>query len=324
MLSRNIESLFWIGRYMERIENHARLLDVFYQLQMEVMPNHQHPSAKWMKIVETLGQPELYEQVYGSYNEEDVLYYVTIDKQNVNSLISCVCYARNNVRTLRENLPTEIWEVMNGFYLWLQSDDIDTILKLSPHRFFGRIKEWSTMFHGVLHSVMPRGNEWRFIESGRYLERGENTLRMIRAAHTMIGLEEAIDNIDQQYPLMQAILRSVSGYQIYRRFYADGFKLSSIVEFFMVNQAFPRSIAYALRSLEYHLQNMNELAYSTQLAHERMLRQLIKLQMDISLVDHHEFTLGAHGATFGMLINHIHQFEDTFAQTFFRNGEISA
>src|SRR5690606_35761764 len=107
MLNRTAEALFWIGRYMERAENHARLIDVYYHLQQdEFMSNiqlaeNQH-NDKWQRMVEALGSKASFEQAYGQYSEQTVLVYITLDRDNPNSLVSCISHARNNLRTLRE------------------------------------------------------------------------------------------------------------------------------------------------------------------------------------------------------------------------------
>lgn len=326
MLSRNAEALFWIGRYMERAENHARLIDVHYHLQLNAEAGHgeedTHSLERWIRIVDALGSRDAYETQYGSYSEENVLHYTTLDRDHPNSLISCVSHARNNVRTLRERLPSELWDAANGFYLWLREKRPEELLCESPHLFYNRVKEWTGLFLGYSHSVMPRENEWHFMECGRYLERGENTLRIIRSAlHAASG--SGWDSAGA-YPYLQAVLRSVSGCQPFRRHYADGLSVETIMEFVILNQTFPRSLPFALDMLDRHLKGIELQDKSMRLEHERMIRQVRKVRADMACMERDDLVIDADGMILTHLLKACQQLGLVFAKTFFRMGEASA
>ncbi|WP_337098006.1 alpha-E domain-containing protein [Paenibacillus sp. YIM B09110] len=331
MLNRNAEALFWIGRYMERAENHARLIDVHYHLQVEDEyavdaeesgGGAAEPVSKWARIVDALGSREAYEQQYGSYTERDVLYYTTLDRDNANSLVSCVSHARGNLRTLREKVPSEMWDATNGFYLWLREKQPDDLLRESPHLFFGKIKEWTALFQGVGQSVMPRENEWHFIECGRYLERAENTLRIIKAVGNAANGDGW--NVSTAYPYLQAVLRSVSGYQAFRRYYADGITVESIVEFVILNQVFPRSVHFAFHTLDDHMRRIELQDKQLRSAHERVIRQVGKVKADLACLEHDDMAIDRGGMIVTHLLDSCQQLGGLFAKTFFRMGEASA
>ncbi|MDQ6419955.1 alpha-E domain-containing protein [Paenibacillus sp. LHD-117] len=331
MLNRNAEALFWIGRYMERAENHARLVDVHYHLQIDKEAafgeetdeaSDAEAFAKWARIVDALGSRDAYEGQYGAYTEKDVLYYTTLDRDNPNSLISCVSYARGNVRTLREKLPSELWDVVNGCYLWLREKRPDEVLGESPHQFYARIKEWTSLFLGVSMSVMPRENEWHFIECGRYLERAENTLRIIRSAGQTVNQEKW--DAAGSYPYLQAVLRSVSGYQPFRRYYADGITLQAIMEFVVLNNVFPRSLQFALHMLDESLCRIDLQDKSLRIEHERMIRQIGKVKADIACLEREDLAIDSEGMIITHLLKATQQLGTVFAKTFFRMGEASA
>lgn len=332
MLNRNAEALFWIGRYMERAENHARLIDVHFHLQSEDMlsfprgEEDQSPRVlcKWGRIVEALGSRAAYEQQYGNYNEQDVVHYITLDRDNANSLVTCVNHARDNVRTLREKLPSELWDVTNGFYLWLREKQAGDLTKESPHRFFGRIKEWTALFHGMTQSVMPRENEWHFIECGRYLERVENTLRIMQSAVAAQSSAAPDTEDGELYPYLQAVLRSVSGYQTFRRHYADGVSAEAIIEFLILNEVFPRSVHYALHALDEHLRGIQLNEKPLRSAHDRIIRQVVKLKAELACLEREDLRLDQDGVVTGHLLEAAGQLGAAFAQTFFRIGEVSA
>ncbi|WP_168122932.1 alpha-E domain-containing protein [Paenibacillus sp. HB172176] len=330
MLNRNAEALFWIGRYMERVENHARLIDVHYHLQMEREATIYEDSgeagedkiSKWIRIVDALGSRDAYEKQYGTYTEMEVLHYASLDRDNPNSIVSCVCNARNNVRTLREKLPSEMWDYTNGFYLWLREKRPEELLQDSPHLFYAKIKEWTAMFLGVAQSVMPRENEWHFIECGRHLERGENTLRILSSALQTANSEPW----DQQtaYPYLQAVLRSVSGYQAFRRYYADGITVEAIMEFVILNTIFPRSLQYSLQALDEHLRHIHLQEKSLRNEHEKIIRQVGKLRADMAILETEDLAIDRDGAIIGHLFKSFGQLGVMFAKTFFRMGEASA
>lgn len=330
MLNRNAEALFWIGRYMERAENHARLIDVHYHLQLDKdiaaddMPDTEAAEAvsKWYRIVDALGSRDAYETQYGEYKELAVLHYTTLDRDNPNSLVSCVSHARSNVRTLRERLPSEMWDAANGFYLWLREKQPDELLKESPHQFYEEIKEWTALFLGVSHSVMPRENEWHFIECGRYLERGENTLRIIRSA-IMTAAQEGWDTASA-YPYLQAVLRSVSGYQPFRRYYADSMSVEAIMEFVIMSDKFPRSLQFALQMLDEHLRQIELQDKSLRSDHERMMRQVGKIRADMACLEREDLAMDTEGMIMTHLLKACQQLGLAFAKTFFRLGEASA
>ncbi|WP_020615995.1 alpha-E domain-containing protein [Paenibacillus daejeonensis] len=326
MLNRNAEALFWVGRYMERAENHARLIDVHYHLQQEHRQHEDQLSQlqgdKWARIVEALGSRMAYEQQYGGYNEEDVLHYITLDRDNPNSLVACVNYARGNLRTLREKVPTEIWDVVNSFYLWLRERHRDELMKDSPHQLYKRIKEWTALYQGVAQSVMARENEWHFMECGRYLERAENTLRIMQAIRST--LDKGEDGAPQAYPYLQATLRSVSGYQVFRRYYADGMSPDGIIEFLVLHPAFPRSVSFALHAMDEHLRSLELQETALKLAHGKVVRQAGKVIAELSCLEREDLQQDREGLMIAVLLGACQQLGSAFAKTFFRIGEASA
>jgi uncharacterized alpha-E superfamily protein len=284
MLNRNAEALFWVGRYVERAENHARLIDVHYHIQQEA--DFQHQEHKWARLIDALGARSCYELQFESFTEKDVLSFITLDRGYANSLFSCVSQARNNLRTLREKLPSELWDILNAFYLWLGEKQVDDIIKESPNAFYRQIKERMAVFQGVEHSVMLRQNEWHFIESGRFLERAENTVRILQSVAG--SLKEARD-IPTPYTNMLAMLKSVSGYQAFRRFYGDGVQVESIMEFMVRNESFPRSIQFSFTELEGHLKGITLQTKDYHIPHEKAIRQAGKVKAELACLEQEEF-----------------------------------
>ncbi|MFE5322403.1 alpha-E domain-containing protein [Paenibacillus sp. NPDC056579] len=284
MLNRNAEALFWVGRYIERAENHARLIDVHYHIQHE--GDFDNEANKWERLIDTLGARTDYLQQFDLFTQKDVLSFITLDRGYTNSLFSCVSQARGNLRTLREKLPSELWEVLNAFYLWLGEKQVDDILQESPHPFYKQIKERSAMFYGVQQSVMPRENEWHFMESGRYLERAENTVRILQSVLGAIREDQA-----PAYPYLLAVLKSVSGYQTFRKYYADKVTVEPIMEFLIGNAEFPRSIQFSFERLEEHMGQMELASFDLNGPRDKAIRQAGKLKADLACLEREDMAL---------------------------------
>lgn len=283
MLNRNAEALFWIGRYIERAENHARLIDVHYHIQQE--EDFQEEGHKWSRLIDALGVRGEYLRQFESFSEQDVLSFITLDLGNTNSLFSCVHQARNNLRTLRQHLPSELWDIVNGFNLWLGEQSVADIMR-GPHQFYQQVKERAAMFLGAEQSVMLRGNEWHFIESGRFLERAENTTRILQTV-TVSCKSKDISSI---YTQLQAVLKSVSGYQSFRRYYADDMSPECILEFLIVNPFFPRSIRFSFHKLEEHLAKLELDTTEKGSGHEKVIRQAGKIKAELDYMEKDEMS----------------------------------
>lgn len=325
MLNRTAEALFWIGRYMERAENHARLIDVYYHLQQDEFMDDNNlgdENFKWIRIVDALGSRQAFEQSYKAYTEQAVLYYTTLDRDNTNALVSCVSHARNNLRTLREQAPTEMWDVMNSFYLWLREQHVDGLLHESPHQFLAQVKNWTNMFYGVSHSVMSRQNEWYFIECGRYLERAENTLRILQTVEDM-GCRSIPSQVEC-YPYLQAVLKSLSGYQTYRRNYADNINIPCILEFVLLNPIFPRSIHFSFHQLIEHIRSIELYDKPLKAAHDRIVRKIGKMIAELDCLEVAELSGNESEKLTSQLLTSCRWIGDEFAKTFFLVGEVSA
>ncbi|WP_426450092.1 alpha-E domain-containing protein [Paenibacillus sp. S-38] len=316
MLNRNAEALFWVGRYMERAENHARLIDVHYHIQHE--GDFSDEEHKWARLIDALGARSDYLLQFDAFTERDVLSFITLDRGYINSLFSCVSRARTNLRTLREKLPGELWEVMNSFYLWLGEKKVADILSEAPYPFYKGIKERAAMFLGMEQSVMLRENEWHFIESGRFLERAENTVRILQSVvHAIQGAGAP------PYPYLQAVLKSVSAQQSFRRHYADAVAAEHIIRFLIESDAFPRSVRFSFAKLEEHLAGIELDAGEAQLPHEKAVRQAAKVRAELACLDE-EMSMEDSERLLHYLMNASQKLGKGMAAAFFRIEEASA
>lgn len=283
MLDRIAESLFWIGRYTERAENHARLLDVYYHLREDSVGVDE---TVWQRIARTLGDSASYEERYGAYAEKDVLHFLTLDPTQANSLLTCISQARDNMKKIREQLPMELWNLLNGFYLWLRGVDVDEIIQQSPHRFFQRVKEGLAAFQGTAVSITLRDETWHMMECGRYLERSENVLRLLKSVS-----EKAPEQSKSTYAFTLAILKSAGGYEAYRKLDIEEFCMEGVARFLLLQEAFPRSVQFAVSSFERHLKAMRAHSNNSGSALERVIRMAGKARSELGWLDQSEITL---------------------------------
>ncbi|RAV04619.1 alpha-E domain-containing protein [Paenibacillus sp. YN15] len=317
MLNRNAEALFWIGRYMERAENHARMIDVHYHLQHSLdLKDKEH---KWARIIRSLGAEDEYSRQFDQYSELDVLSFVTLDRGYENSLFSCISKARGNLKTMREALPSELWETLNGFYLALSEKKPGDLQMETPNLFFRYIREKVETFQGIEHSVMLREAEWHFIESGRMLERAENTIRILRSVVTAINEDRALP-----YTYLLAALKSVGGYQAFRKFYADSMAIEPILEFLLTHTTFPRSFYYSFTKLEEHLQGIRQSGQPVSAGQEKAIRQAGKVRAELGCMTREDFALEQIELLIYFLTDACMTLGKLMANTFFRMEEASA
>lgn len=312
MLERIAECLFWIGRYTERAENHARLLDVYYHLRDETDKKEEEV---WRRIAEAIGDCPLYEQRYGAYTERNVLYFLSLDATQDNSMLSCVMQARDNLKKIREQLPSELWNMLNSFYLWLRGVQMDEVMQQSPHRFFQRVKEGLASFQGTAVSIALRDETWHMMESGRYLERSENVVRLLLSVSAA-----APDKRATSYAYTMAVLRSVGGYEGFRRLDLVDVTLEEVARFLVLQEAFPRSAHFALAQFEQHLKAMRMQSDKSGSALERMIRMAGKARSELGYLDSNDITMETLTPVLQQLLAVNRQLGDAVARYFFSPG----
>lgn len=309
MLDRIAESLFWIGRYTERAENHARLLDVYYHLRED---DAGEDETVWRRIASTLGDSASYEERYGVYEERDVLHFLTLDPAQSNSLLTCIVQARDNLKKIREQLPAELWNLMNGFYLWLKSVQVDEVIRQSPHRFFQRVKEGLAAFQGTAVSITLRDESWHMMESGRYLERSENVLRLLKSVS-----ERVPDERESSYAFTMAVLKSAGGYEAYRKLDNEEFSMEGVARFLLLQETFPRSVQFSVASFEQHLKSMRGHSDKSGSSLERVIRMAGKARSELGWIDRNEIDLDSLGGVLEQLMNTSRQLGESVAKYFF-------
>jgi uncharacterized alpha-E superfamily protein len=242
MLSRVAESIYWMSRYIERAENVARFIDVNLNLMLDLPVGS---TQQWLPLVDTAGDHEEFTRRYGSDTPQDVIQFLTFDADNPNSILSCLRAARENARSVREIISSEMWEQLNKFYLIVTSAVTKPAVLADPHEFFSAVKMSSHLFVGVTEGTMTHGEGWNFIRLGRVLERADKTSRILDVKYFI--LLPTVAHVGTTFDDLQwaAVLRSASAFEMYRKTHGR-IHPRRVVEFLLLNAEFPRAIHFCL------------------------------------------------------------------------------
>ena len=249
MLSRTADHLYWLSRYTERAENTARMLDVNYQTSL--LPQSDAVALRgWqglLSISELLGA---YTQRYGSITAREVMDFMVRDESNPSSILSCLGAARENARAVRGTLTTEVWETQNQTWLEVKRMVHSGEFERDPSQFFEWVKFRSHLSRGVTVGTMLMDESLYFMRLGTFLERADNTARLVDVKFHALPTEMQGVTTDRHqendFYHWSAILRSVSGFEIYRKVYRDVIRPERVAELLVLRPDMPRSLHASL------------------------------------------------------------------------------
>ena len=241
MLSRVAESLYWMSRSIERAEDMTRVLVVNFHTLLDARQLDSKQS--WRSLISMTGDEVLFRQHYDDYNAANVIDFILWNPSNPNAVIWCVTQARENARSVREQISMEMWEYLNRFYFTVKEVNRAAISR-GPLGFFSHVRDSSHAFQGITNETMTHGEAYQFIQLGKHLERAEKTSRILDIKYQAVGkLPES--SSDASLELM-AMLKSCSAFEPFRKTYASQMQAGLIVEFLLLNLEFPRAVAYCL------------------------------------------------------------------------------
>ena len=250
MLSRVANSIYWMNRYMERVENYARFVGVNFNMALDLPPDI---GEQWEPLLTATADHVLFDQYFDKPIREDVIYFMTFDKRNPNSIVSCLYEARENARTIRESITKEMWESINEFYLFIRATPTDNFRNLDlMQQFFAEIRRRCQLFHGVIDSTVTRNEAWHFGRLGRHLERADKSSRFLDVKYFTLLPDSGGVGSTLDLMMWTAVLKSVSAYNMYRQTHA-ALTPMNIVAFLILDKLFPRSISYCVRQAELSL-----------------------------------------------------------------------
>lgn len=254
MLSRVANSMYWLGRYLERAENYARFLEVNFNLMLDLPPDLKE---QWEAIMQSTDDDNLFVKKYKHHNKKNVINFLAFDTSNPNSIISSVNFARENARIIRDNLSKEAWEKMNELYHFVKKSSEEKNFKNgAPKYFFETVKNQILLLYGLDDSTVAKTEGWFFKQLGLYIERADKTSRILDVKYHILLPTPQMVGSPLDFLHWNALLKSVSGYNTYKKFYPN-INPEGIVEFMILNKYFPRSVLYCLTMIEHSLNQVS-------------------------------------------------------------------
>lgn len=246
MLSRTADHLFWMSRYIERAENLARLLDVTWQMSL-VPQSEDAANQNWAAIIALNSLEETYAAKYAAVNGENVMRFMVSDADNFSSIYSCLRLARENAHAVRGTLTTEMWETMNATWIEARSTSFEQILNMGIGEYCEWVKMRSSLSRGTTLGTLLQDEAFHFIRLGTLLERADNTARILDVKFHV--LEPKDEEVATDFYQWGALLRSLSGFEVYRKVYRDVITPERVAELMILNSDMPRSLRFCLSSV---------------------------------------------------------------------------
>ena len=247
MLSRVANTLYWMVRYVERADNLARLIDVNQQLLLDSERlDSDRLRAFWQPIILSTGDEESFSTLYDHAGSAEVIRFLTDDPRNPNSITSCIALARENARTVRDQLSDDLWEELNALYLFTRSEEANRLIAADTPRYYENIRRSAVTFLGIAASTTARDEHWDFMELGRHLERADKTTRFLDVASY---LPDGADSAQSAALHWSAILRSCGALGAFRAF-ERAITARGVVDFLVFSKIFPRSVRFCIERVD--------------------------------------------------------------------------
>lgn len=237
--------MFWLARYMERAENLARILDV-----NETFSRDARGSQNWLSIIQLNADAEPFFKKHQAATSNNVIHFYVLDAENPSSIYSCIKTARDNARTLRPLISTELWTQLNMFYSWIRTLTPSDIGRAELSRLCSKIKEGCQTHTGILEGTLYRDEGWYFYQLGKLIERADQGTRLLDIKYHMLLPNSTEVGSALDVSQWNALLRSAAGYHAYRRVQPRGMSPASVAGFLIFNNAFPRSLAVCIASID--------------------------------------------------------------------------
>jgi uncharacterized alpha-E superfamily protein len=257
MLSRIADSIYWMSRYFGRAGGTARLMEINLLYLLEAEDDHPEDD-KWRPLLQIISAEEAFTRLYGDgpVTAGRMIQFMTSERSNSSSIRTSVRLARENARIVRDRISREMWECINEFWL-----SIDRQLKspLPPTKagpFFSHVRNEVARFTGLTSTTMMRGEAFGFYHLGTYLERVDMTARILDVKYHLLLPDLHMVGSALDYYQWAALLKSLSGYEAFRRTCHAGFRPIDVVDFIIFKNEFPRSLAHCVRQMRWALDSI--------------------------------------------------------------------
>ena len=277
MLSRVADNLYWMSRYLERAEHTSRLIAVKLESMIEESPSEAEIS--WRRVVTALSGEKFVPSAAADAFE--ITHALAFDPFNPSSLISSLRLARDNARQVREQISTEMWNLLNRLYLKLAPVDLAGAWSDQPGHIFRETVEDLHMLEGTTYSTMRHGEGWYFLQLGRYIERAQAVSRLLDLHLGPASRADAAPN----YLDWLVLLRFCTAFEAYCKVYTATIRRDHIAEFLLFDAEFPHSVRFAIERLAYALTNVAIGAPAARRAACERLAGRLKAGMDFGQID---------------------------------------
>lgn len=253
MLSRVADSLYWTSRYLERAEHTARLIDIGLNLMLD--QSAAAVERRWGRLLDSLHAPSLLTGTSDAYHITEAM---TFDSSNETSIVACIANARENLRQVREQISSEMWEQLNRLFLQVKETRLDDVWNVTTHEFFRSVKEGAHLFQGITDATMNHGEGWQFIQVGRYIERAGATATLLDVYTNELMPPSSTDVPQRNYLDWVGLLKACTAFEAYCKVYTADLRPERVVEFLLLNPDCPRSVRFAADSVQAAFQAIAE------------------------------------------------------------------
>lgn len=283
MLSRVAQQLYWFARYIERAENMARMINVHTNLLLDLPRQHEFG---WDSLLEITGGDELFNSLKEEADERSVIRFLVSDKTNPSSIQSCLYFARENLRTTRDIIPREAWELVNDLHLFLKANMTSGLSRRRRWGFMKHVIGGSHQITGLLASTMNHDAGYDFLRMGRNLERADMTTRIVDVRSADLLLEHDVLTPYQNIQWM-SVLKSLTAYQMYRQHVKMRVRGPQVLKFLLQTDEFPRSFSHCLQQVQLCLEALPD--------NDPLLRNVLTLRRNIKEADMDKYAMANSG-----------------------------
>ncbi len=251
LLARYAEGLFWMARYVERVENLGRLIDV-----TQTFESPGREDEAWSALLRINADEQRYLEAGRTLDPDGIKRFYLLDRDNHTSIPASIEAARTNARTLRPLISTEMWVQLNVFHR--------NVLAIRPEQLGGdhltrlcsRVKEGVQAHTGITEGTFFRDQSWNFYQMGRLLERADQTTRLLDIKYHLLHHHNGEEHRVTEQTQWTNVMRAAAGYHAFRRVAPVGFEPVDVVAFLLSDRSFPRSVALCVAQLEWHLMQL--------------------------------------------------------------------
>lgn len=273
MLSRVAQQLYWFARYIERAEDMARMINVHTNLLLDLPRQHEFG---WDSLLEITGTDELFVDLHEEADERSVIRFLVSDRANPGSIQSCLFFARENLRTTRDIIPREAWELVNDMNLFLKNNMASGLSRRRRWGFLKNVIGGSHQLTGLLASTMNHDEGYDFLRMGRNLERADMTTRIVDVRSADLLLEHDVLTPYENIQWM-SVLKSLTAYQMYRQHVKMRVRGPEVLKFLLQTDEFPRSFSHCLQQVQFCLESLPE--------NDVLLRHVLTMRRNIREAD---------------------------------------